>query len=170
MELVNGVVDALVHGLDPPFDVDLPLELPGLMDAGQALQLADQAVAFAPGDELARLHRIHQQLQLRQLEGPLPHKPARRLALSALDIQAEGPQGLQIVVDTLPLRRHVPGRQRVDELLHRHGVLLVGTLQQSLLQNQSFQLLIWASRHGLIPFPDASLAAVVSVKPDFLTA
>ena len=170
MQRIDAVKQGVAVAFGAAIHVHLTLQLGALVVGAEGFQFMDEFTAGACRHYLAGLYGIHQQLQLRQLEGPLPHKPARRLALSALDIQAEGPQGLQVVVDALPLRCHVPGRQRVDELLHRHGVFLVGTLQQGLLQNQSFQLLIWASRHGLIPFPDASLAAVVSVKPDFLTA
>ena len=36
-ELVHRVINALVHGLDAVGDVDLPLELAGLMDTGLGL-------------------------------------------------------------------------------------------------------------------------------------
>ena len=71
VETVHVVENALVHGFHPAVHIDLPLELPGLMDAGQPLQLADEHVAFPLGEEPAGLHRVHQQLQLRQLEVPL---------------------------------------------------------------------------------------------------
>ena len=77
MELVNGVVDALVHGFHPPVHIDLALELAGMVDAGLGLQLVDQLAALPLGDEAGGLDRVHQQLQLRQLEGALPQKPAR---------------------------------------------------------------------------------------------
>ena len=37
MEPVYIIIDALVHHLDPPADIDLALELPGLVDASQPL-------------------------------------------------------------------------------------------------------------------------------------
>ena len=49
MELVDGIVDALVHGLGPARHIDLPLELAGLVDTGEPLQLADEG----PGSYLA---------------------------------------------------------------------------------------------------------------------
>ena len=68
VELVDGIVHALVVRLYPPVHVDLPLELPGLSLAGEALQLVDESVALPAADEPGGLHRVHQQLQLRQLE------------------------------------------------------------------------------------------------------
>ena len=70
VELVDVVVDALVHGLDPPGDEYLPLQLPGVVDADQRLQLFDETAGLALRDEPGGLHRIHQQLQLRQLKLP----------------------------------------------------------------------------------------------------
>ena len=37
MEPVYIIIDALVHHLDPPADIHLALELPGLVDASQPL-------------------------------------------------------------------------------------------------------------------------------------
>ena len=70
MELINVIVDALVHGLDPPGDQHLSLKLPGVVDADQRLQLFDEPAGLALRDEPGGLHRIHQQLQLRQLKLP----------------------------------------------------------------------------------------------------
>ena len=148
MELVYIIIYALVHGLDPAADVHLPLELAGLVAARQPLQLADQGVALLPGDEAGGLHHVHQQLQLRQLKLPPAHEPARGPALPALHVQAEQPQGLQIVVDALPLRPDAPQVQFPDQLGDGDGVLLVGALEQDLIQIQQFQLLIGTLRHG----------------------
>ena len=70
VELVDVVVDTLVHGLDPPGDEYLPLQLPGVVDADQRLQLFDETAGLALRDEPGGLHRIHQQLQLRQFKLP----------------------------------------------------------------------------------------------------
>ena len=72
VEPVHDVVDALVHGLDSPVHIYLPLELLGVVDAGEGLQLANEGAALSPGDEFGGLHRIHQQLQLGQFEDALP--------------------------------------------------------------------------------------------------
>ena len=51
VELVNGVIDAFVVGLYPAVHIDLPPELPGLIPAGQPLQLADEGLTLFPGDK-----------------------------------------------------------------------------------------------------------------------
>ena len=151
---VDGIVYALVHGLDPPVHIDLPLKLPGLPHAGEPLQLADELVALAPGDEFARLHRVHQQLELRELKGPLSDEPPGGPPLPALYVQPKPPQGLQVVIDAFALRRHAFGLQSRNELRHRHGVVLVRPLQQHPGQDQGFALLPRALRHvPLLPPP-----------------
>ena len=60
MQGVHTEVDRLVLGLDPAGHIDLPLQLAGLVGAAEPLHLADELVGFAPGDELAGLHRVHQ--------------------------------------------------------------------------------------------------------------
>ena len=171
VELVDGVVDALVHGLDPPVHVDLPLELPGLVDAGETLQLADEVVALPFGDKFAGLHCVHQQLELRQLKGALPHEPARVLPLPALDVQSRLPQHLHVVVDALALGRDALGRQGIDEGLGGDGVLLVGALQQDLTEHQQLLFLSRPSGHGTSPLLCLSiLPDKKSLKKDFSLA
>ena len=151
VELVNGIIDALVHGLGPAIHVNLPLELAGLVAAGQGLQLSDQVAAFPLGDKPGGLHRVHQQLELGQLEGPLSQKPPRVLSLAVLHVQAEYPQGLHVVIDALALSLDVPLLQPLDQLGHRHGVVLVGALPQQPAQAEQLELLIGTSGHGSFP-------------------
>ena len=54
----------------------------------------DQGVALLLRDEAGGLHCIHEQLDLGQLEVPLPDEPARIFPLPALHVQAELAQGL----------------------------------------------------------------------------
>ena len=115
------------------------------MDAGQPLQLADQGVALALGEEAGGLHRVHEQLHLGQLEVPVPHEPAWGLALPALDVQPELAQGLQIVIDALALRFDVRPGQLLDDLGHSEGMFLIGLPQEHLVQMEQLRLLIGAS-------------------------
>ena len=69
MNLVHIIIDAFIHSLDPPGNQHLTVQLSGLVSADQALQFFDQGAALVLGDEFGGLHRVHQQLQLRQLEG-----------------------------------------------------------------------------------------------------
>ena len=147
VDLVHIIKYAFIHGLDPPVHVHLPLELAGLMDAGEPLQLADEAVALPGGEEAAGLHRIHQQLQLRQLEVPLAQKPPRAPALPALDVVAHLTQFLHVGVDALALGGDVPAGQLVDHVLHGDGVLLVGLPLQQPGQHQQLAFLICALGH-----------------------
>ena len=147
VELVHIVVDALVHHLDAARDVDLPLELARLMDAGQPLQLADEGVALLLGDEPGGLHRVHEQLHLGQFKLPGPDKPAGGLALPALDIQPEQAQGLHVVIDAFPFGPDVIPGQTLDDLRYREGVLLVALPQQHPGQMEQLRLLIGAFCH-----------------------
>ena len=111
----------------------------------------DQRVRLAPGDEFAGLHRVYQQLQLGQLKQPAADEPAGGFSLPALDVQAQLPQGVHVVIDALALRSHLMGLQRADQLLDGHGVVLVGLPEQSPFQQRQFELLLRASRHGTSP-------------------
>ena len=121
------------------------------MDAGLGLQLVDQLAALALGDEAGGLDRVHQQLQLRQLEGALPQKPARRAALPALHIQPELAEGLHIGIDALAFGPDVPLLQAGDDLRDGEGVLLIGEFPEKLAQTEQFQFLIGAFWHGSNP-------------------
>ena len=131
VDLVHIIIDGLVHGLDAVGHKDLAAELPGLIDAGQALDLFDEGDRLLVGDELGGLDAVHQQLQLGQLKVPVPHIVAIDTAALHLDhVQAEQPQGLDIVIDALALCRNIFFRQTVDDLIHRHRMLLIRTAQQ----------------------------------------
>ena len=70
VNLIHVVVDGLVHGLNPVFHKYLAVELLGLMDTGQPLDLLDEAHGLFLGDKFGGLHAVHQQLQLRQFKIP----------------------------------------------------------------------------------------------------
>ena len=143
VQLVHVVVDGLVHGLHPACDIDLSAEAPGLVAAGQALQLADESPGLSRRDELGGLDAVHQQLELRQLKASGRHEIAAAPALAAADdVHPRLPQGLDIRVNALALCLDaLPGQQ----LHHPPGgerMLLVGLPQQDLPQRQELRLLI----------------------------
>ena len=148
VQLVHVVIDALVHGLHAPGDHHLPVQLAGLVPADQPLQLADQVPRLAVGDELRRLHRIHQQLQLRQLEFPGAEVIIRvPPALFADDVQAEAPQLLEIQVQRLAVGVHIVGGQLFGDLLQRQRVVLVRLLGEDPRQVQHLQFLVVSLGH-----------------------
>ena len=107
MDLIHIVVYGFVHLLDPVRHQDLALELPGLVDAAQGFDLPDQGGGLFPGDEPGGLDAVRQELQLRQLEGPLPDKIGGvPPSLGADHVHPVLAQGLQVVVNALPLRVH----------------------------------------------------------------
>ena len=98
---VHRIVDRLVVLLRCALHVDRAVQLSGLLLAGEGGQLADQAGAFLPGDEVRGLHRIHQQLQFRQLEQAGADEVAVLGALDTDDVHALVNQDLDVAVHTL---------------------------------------------------------------------
>ena len=165
---VHGVIDALVHGFDAAGDIDLPLELPGLVAGGKALHLLDELIGLFSGDEPGGLHRVHQQLQLRQFKGAGGDKIAPGAAVPPLfNVHAHHPQGLQVVVQTLSVP-HVH-TLRPEQLHHPgdgHGVLLVGLPVEDIGQIQQLGLLILTFCHGMTSFDgNGSAGALVGSGP-----
>ena len=104
VDLVHVIVDGLVHGLDAVGHKDLAAELPGLIDAGEALDLFDEGDRLFVGDEFGCLHAVHQQLQLGQLKLPVADVIAAPPILFGLDdVQPEPAQGLDVVIDAFAL-------------------------------------------------------------------
>ena len=144
VQLVHIVVDALVHHLDAARDKHLPLKLARLVGAGQPLQLSYEGVALLLGDEAGGLHRVHEQLDLRQLKLPFSHKPAGDLPLSGLDVQSKQAQGLQVVVDAFALGLDVLPGQPLNNLRDGKGVVFVGLPQEHTGQMEQLCLLVGA--------------------------
>ena len=135
VELIYIIKNALIHGFHPPVYIHLPLELLGLIDGRQSLQLADEAVALPQGKKPAGLHRIHQQLQLRQLKLPLADEPASVFPLPALDVHPQLPQFLHVVVNALTLGGDIPPGQFVLHLLNRYWMVIIRPSQQEAVQD-----------------------------------
>ena len=148
VDSVHRVVDALVHGLDAAGHVDLALQLPGLVLADQALQLPYELVGFLCRDEPGGLDGVHQQLQLRHLELPAHHVVAVGSAPGLpLHLDPQMLQVLQVRVDALPVRRHLIGAQRFQDLRHGQVVIIVRLLQHDLRKIVKFQFLVLSSGH-----------------------
>ena len=129
-DLVDVVIDALVHALDPVADVDLALEQHGVVHAREAFDLADQGERLFLRDELGRLDAVDQQLELRQLEVPRADVIAHGLAARLHNVQPEFAQRVQVGVQTLALGGDAMCGELVDHLRNADGMRLVGVLQQ----------------------------------------
>ena len=147
MQQIDGIVDALVHGLDAPCDRDLPPQAPGGIPTCKRLQLGDQLHGFPLRQKPARLHRVDQQLELRQLKRARTEKIPAVLSLDRHDVHAELLQAQNIVVDTLALGADAPRGKRVQNVLHGKQMLLVRLPLKQLLQIKQLQLLIFRPSH-----------------------
>ena len=150
--IIHIIIDGFIHGFDAVFHPDLPPELAGLPDAGEFADLIDQFQGFFPGDKPGGLDAVHQQLQLRKLERPAGHIPARLGSAAGLfQIQAELPEGLQVVVDAFALGGDPLLPEILDELGGGDGVFLVGIFLQILPKDKKLHFLAGRSGHGLSP-------------------
>ena len=102
----------------------------------------DEFTAGACRHNLAGLYGIHQQLHLRQLEGPLPQVIAELPPLDGLHVHAEGLQQPQVVIDAFALGGDPVGGQIGQKLRHPRRVLLIRLLLQVFCQIQQFQLFV----------------------------
>ena len=148
MQGVYIIVDALVHVFDAVGDIDLAAQRLSFVPAGQRFQLGNQLAAFAQGKELAALHRVHQQLQLRQLEPPAGNVIAAVRRFAVFHIQPPLTQRLQIAVKAFALGGDAALRQIFGHLRNGNGVLLIAVLQQEVHQVQALQLLVGKTGHG----------------------
>ena len=168
MNGVHRIVNALIHGLDPPGDIDLALQLHGLIAADQLLQLPDQGVGLLLRDKLRRLNGVHQKLQLRQFKRPGDHVVVialpRRLSLH-LDPQYF--QVLEVGVNALAVGGDLILSQGRDDLRHGDVVVVVCALQHDLSQTVKLELLIGSLGHGgiLLSLYKDSISQVLAFQP-----
>ena len=125
VQQIDGIIDALVHGLDASGDCDLPPQAPGGILACKRLKLGDQLHGLPLRQEFARLHRVDQQLQLRQLKRARGKKIPAVPALDRHDIHTKLLQAQNIVVDALALGPDALRGERVQNVLHGEQVLLI---------------------------------------------
>ena len=142
VDAVHGVIQGLVGGPGSAQDVHLPPQLPGHGAAGELLQLADELHALFLRQEGNCLDGVHQQLHLRQLEGPLSQVIAELPPLDGLHVHAEGLQQPQVVIDAFALGGDPVGGQIGQKLRHPRRVLLIRLLLQVFCQIQQLQLLV----------------------------
>ena len=65
MNLIDIIVDGLIHRLDPVLHEYLPVEQLCAMNAGQLFNLFDQGQRFLMGNKFRGLDAIHEELELR---------------------------------------------------------------------------------------------------------
>ena len=127
MQLVNIVVNGFVHRFHTARDIDLPVELGGLIVADVFFQLLDQLTGFTGRDEFCGLDGINQQLQLWQLKIPR----AKMILCSAVpllryDVKTIIPQLLKMIVERLSIGGNIHSGQFPYDLLQRKRMLVVG--------------------------------------------
>ena len=135
-DLVHIIVYALVHALDAAADIDLPLQELRIIDARKPLDFLDERQRLFVRDEFRRLHAVDQQLELRYFKRACANVIPGRARLRLHNVQPEGAQGLQIVIDALALRRNAVSGKLRDHLRHGHRVAFIRLLQQDLHQVQ----------------------------------
>ena len=65
MNLIDIIVDGLIHRLDPVLHEYLPVEQLRAVDTGQLLDFLDQGQRFLMGNKFRGLDAIHEELELR---------------------------------------------------------------------------------------------------------
>ena len=68
MNLIDIIVDGLIHRLDPVLHEYLPVEQLCAVDTGQLLDFLDQGQRFLMGNKFRGLDAIHEELELRQFK------------------------------------------------------------------------------------------------------
>ena len=135
-DLVHIIIYALVHALDAAADIDLPLQELRVVNTRKAFDLLDERQRLLVRDEFRRLHAVDQQLELRYFKRACANVIPGRARLRLHNVQPEGAQGLQIVIDALALGRDVMSGKLRDHLRHGHRVAFIRLLQQDLHQVQ----------------------------------
>ena len=142
VQQIDGVIDALVHRLDPARDDHLPSETPGLVDACERFELGDQLHGFLFRQKPARLHRVDQQLQLRQLKRARGKKIPAVPALDRHDIHAELLQARDVVIDALAFGFDAARGERIEDLRHTERVVFIRPPLKKLLEDEQLQFLV----------------------------
>ena len=164
MDLVDIVVDALVHRLDAARHDDLPVELACVIPADQRLELSDELARFPVRNKFCRLHRVHQQLELRQLEIPAAEVIVVVAALLLADyVKTEFSQLVKILVQRLPVRVDTVTAEHRDYLRHRERVIVVSLLREDLHQIEHLELLVVTSAFSSHLY-DTSVSASYCIK------
>ena len=160
MDIVNAVVDTFILRLYPSGHIHLALQLARIMFSRQKLQFFDQTAGLSACDKAGGLHRIHKQLQLRQLKVPSAHVVAASASAVYLEnVIAKIPQLLYVIIDALALGMNVVGLQIGDNIRRAGRMLLVRIFRQQL------QLLVCRLCHTLsLPPGKNDLPAACAVR------
>ncbi len=151
VDLVHAVIYALVHGLDPAVDKDLPLDLTGLILAHKALDLFDELTGFALGDEFRALDRIDKELDFRKLKFPGAHMVVGLPAYLLLDdLDPELLHVLKIGIDALALGGNIVPCEFVHDLVKCERMLVIRFLEHDLHKVREFELLVCSSGHSCV--------------------
>ena len=143
VQLVDVVINTLVHRLDAPGHDDLAVELLRLVDADQRFKFLDQLARLAVGDELRGLHRVHEQLQFRQLKVTYADAVVDVVPrLVRYDVQAEVAELFEVAVKRLPVGIDSVSLELVDDLGHSKAVRVIRLLQEYLREIEHLQFLV----------------------------
>ena len=135
-DLVHIIIHALVHALDAAAHIDLPLQELRVVNARKAFDLLDERQRLFVRDEFRRLHAVDQQLELRHFKRACADVIPGRARLRLHDVQPEGAQGLEVIINALALGRDVVSSKLRDHLRYGHRVAFIRLLQQDLHQVQ----------------------------------
>ena len=142
MNLIDIIVDGLIHRLDPILHEYLPVEQLCAVDTGQLLDFLDQGQRFLMGNKFRGLDAIHEELELRQFKVTACHVVAVIVPLAYLNnVQAKIPQSIDITIDRLSLRGNIMKLQVGNDLAGGYGMVFVRVFQQVLHDVDNLQLL-----------------------------
>ena len=142
MNLIDIIVDGLIHRFDPVLHKYLPVEQLRTMDAGQLFNLLDQGQRLLMGNKFRGLDAIHEELEFRQFKVAACYIVAVIVPLRYLnDVQAKIPQSFNITIDRLSLRSNIMRLQVGNDLAGGYGMVFIRVFQQVLHDVDNLQLL-----------------------------
>ena len=142
MNLIDIIVDGLIHRFDPVLHEYLSVEQLCAMDTGQLLDFLDQGQRLLMGNKFRGLDAIHEELEFRQFKVPTCYIVAVIVSLRYLnDVQAKIPQSFNITIDRLSLRSNIMRLQVGNDLAGGYGMVFIRVFQQVLHDVDNLQLL-----------------------------
>ena len=131
MNGIDVIIDALIFRLNSACNIDLTLQLSGIVFPGDLLQLSYQISGFLRGNEAGGLYCIHQQLQFRKFKLSTAEViAASQSALHLYHIVTEVRKTLHIAVNTLPFCMDSLILQVFYNIRSTHGMFLIRVLLQ----------------------------------------
>ena len=126
MNLIDIIVDGLIHRFDPVLHEYLSVEQLCAMDTGQLLDFLDQGQRLLMGNKFRGLDAIHEELELRQFKVAACYIVAVIVPLRYLnDVQAKIPQSFNITIDRLSLRSNIMRLQVGNDLAGGYGMVFI---------------------------------------------